>query len=84
MASPLAEHVTVYCHGNEELTAQVHKEFEGKPLTVEPRKIAAVEPNGEHVAVHFEDGDSREEAFLVSTTLIQISSLRNLTMRLLQ
>ncbi|MCJ1247518.1 hypothetical protein MMC30_004732 [Trapelia coarctata] len=73
MASPLAEHVTVYSHGNEELTAQVQKEFEGKPLTVEPRKITALERKGEHVTVYFEDGDSREEAFLVSVPPAKIN-----------
>ncbi|KAA8645296.1 hypothetical protein EYZ11_003683 [Aspergillus tanneri] len=73
MASPLAKHVTVYCHGNDELTAQVHKEFEGKPLAIEPRRITAVESNGNRVTVHFEDGDSREEGFLVSVPLSKIN-----------
>lgn len=66
MASPLAKHVTVYCHGNDELAAQTQKEFEGKPLTIEPRKIAALERKGDHVIVHFEDGERREETFMVS------------------
>lgn len=72
MASPLAKKVTVYCHGNEELTAQVHKEFEGKPLTIEPRKITALEKQGERVTVQFEDGESREEGFLVSIIIVNI------------
>jgi thioredoxin reductase len=70
MASPLAKKVTVYCHGNEELTAQAQKEFEGKPLTIEPRKITAVEKRGDSVIVQFDDGQTRQEGFLVSISIV--------------
>lgn len=70
MASPLAKKVTVYCHGNEELTAQVQKEFENKPLTIEPRKITAVEKQGDSVIVQFDDGQTRQEGFLVSISVV--------------
>ncbi|KAL4767474.1 hypothetical protein BDW60DRAFT_220503 [Aspergillus nidulans var. acristatus] len=73
MASPLAKKVTVYCHGNEELTAQAQKEFEGKPLTIEPRKITAVEKRGDSVIVQFDDGQTRQEGFLVSVPPVQIN-----------
>lgn len=36
----------------------------------EPRKIAAVKRKGKHVMLHFEDGGSTEEAFLVIITRI--------------
>ncbi|ERF77100.1 hypothetical protein EPUS_09239 [Endocarpon pusillum Z07020] len=73
MASPLAKHVTIYCHGNKELSTQLQKEFQGKPLTIEPRKIAALERRDEHVTVHFEDGGSRKEAFFVSVPPTKIN-----------
>lgn len=67
MAARLAQQITVYSHGSEELTAQLKSEFEGKPLTIESRKIVAVEQKGENsVIIHLEDGESREESFLVS------------------
>jgi hypothetical protein len=43
---------------------------EGKRVTVEPRKIAAIErKHSDHteVIVHFEDGNTREETFMVRT-----------------
>ncbi|KAL4745016.1 hypothetical protein BDW72DRAFT_69413 [Aspergillus terricola var. indicus] len=73
MASPLAKKVTVYCHGNEELTAQAQKEFENKPLTIEPRRITAVEKQGDSVIVQFDDGQTRQEGFLVSVPPVQIN-----------
>ncbi|KAL4741670.1 hypothetical protein BDV11DRAFT_212874 [Aspergillus similis] len=73
MASPLAKKVTVYCHGNEELTAQAQKEFESKALTIEPRKITAVEKQGDSVIVQFDDGQTRKEGFLVSVPPVQIN-----------
>ncbi|KAL4756565.1 thioredoxin reductase gliT [Aspergillus foveolatus] len=73
MASPLAKKITVYCHGNEELTAQAKKEFENKPLTIEPRKITAVEKQGDSVIVQFDDGQTRQEGFLVSVPPVQIN-----------
>ncbi|KAL5337255.1 hypothetical protein BJX70DRAFT_399900 [Aspergillus crustosus] len=73
MATPLAKKVTVYCHGNEELTSQVLKEFEGKPLSFEPRRVTAVKKLGERVTVHFEDGETREEGFLVSVPPVKIN-----------
>jgi len=66
MAAPLAAKVTVYCHGNAELTAEAEKEFKGKPLTIEPRKIVAMERNGDCIRLCFEDGASSDEGFLVS------------------
>ncbi|KAI0126672.1 thioredoxin reductase glit [Xylariales sp. AK1849] len=77
MATPLAGHVTVYCHGNEDLTTLVTKEFEGKPLTIEPKKITAVQAKNKDghggVTVQFEDGSTKEEAFLVSVPMAKIN-----------
>ncbi|KAL4735791.1 hypothetical protein BDV11DRAFT_211765 [Aspergillus similis] len=73
MASPLAKKITVYCDGNEELAAQLQKEFEGKPLTIEPRKITGVDKQSESVTVQFDSGQSRQEGFLVSVPRVRIN-----------
>ncbi|KAL4765814.1 NAD(P)/FAD-dependent oxidoreductase [Aspergillus foveolatus] len=73
MASPLAKKVTVYCDGNEELAAQLHKEFEGKPLTIEPRKITAFGKRGESITVQFDSSQSRQESFQVSVPRVRIN-----------
>lgn len=74
MAATLAERITVYSHGNEELTAQLRNEFEGKPLMIEPRKIGSVEQKDHStMTIRFEDGESTEEGFLVC--LISIISV---------
>ena len=67
MAAPLAKHVTVYCNGDSDVAAAMEKEFEGRPLTVEARKISKLEEKDEHgtVKVHFDDGEVKEERFLV-------------------
>lgn len=65
MATNLAEHVTIYCHGNAELEATLKKTLEGKGVTVEGRKLTAVESFGEGLKVHLEDGACTEERFLV-------------------
>lgn len=66
MTVPMAEKITIYCHGDEEICAQVTKEFEGKPLTIEVQRIIAVEEIGGRVRVHLASGETREEGFLVS------------------
>lgn len=69
MATNLAEEVTIYCHGNQDLTAQFQKELEGKGVPVDGRKIVSVErcgDNGESVKLHFEDGSTKQERFLVN------------------
>ena len=67
MAAPLAERLTIYSHGDNELTTQLKDEFAEKPLTIESRKIISVERKGDNkVIVQLEDGESKEEGFLVS------------------
>ncbi|KAI1872745.1 uncharacterized protein JN550_003619 [Neoarthrinium moseri] len=73
MILPIAENVTVYCHGNKEMLALVQKEFEGKDLMIEPRKITALERNGEHVTVRFEDGETRQEAFMAAMPPVKLN-----------
>ncbi|KAF7505424.1 hypothetical protein GJ744_000970 [Endocarpon pusillum] len=46
----------------------VQEEFQGKPLVIEPKNIAAVKRKGKNVMVQFKDGDCREEAFLVPSS----------------
>jgi hypothetical protein len=72
MAGPFVENVTIYCHGDEEITTQVQNVFEGKSVVVEPRKIVALERKDTKIIVHLESGGSREEAFLVSTYPLKI------------
>ncbi|KAA8644987.1 hypothetical protein EYZ11_008716 [Aspergillus tanneri] len=73
MAAPLAGKLTVYCNGNGGLAEEAKREFADKPLTIEPRKIASLDPKGEHIIVRFEDGDSKEEAFMVSVPSVSIN-----------
>ncbi|KAK1148487.1 hypothetical protein N8T08_009492 [Aspergillus melleus] len=74
MAVPLAERLTVYSHGDNELTTKLKGEFEGKPLTIESRKIISVERKGENkVIVQLEDGESKEEGFLASMPSVKVN-----------
>lgn len=73
MAANLAEHVTIYCHGNEELTAKFEKDLETKDVTVEPRKVTAVEKSGDGLRVYFEDGGFAEERFLANAPSIRLN-----------
>jgi hypothetical protein len=68
MAAPLAKELVVYADGDSSIAKQMTAATEGKRVTVEPRKIAAIErKHSDHteVIVHFEDGNTREETFMV-------------------
>lgn len=69
MVAPLARDIVVYTNGDASITEQIETAAEGRRLTIEPRKIAALErKNPEHpeIIVRFDDGDTRNEAFMVS------------------
>lgn len=70
MAASLAKDVVVYANGDASVAERMKAACEGKRVAVEPRKIVAIErkrPDQTEVLVHFEDGEAREETFLVST-----------------
>lgn len=70
MAAPLAKNLVVYADGDSNIAKQMTTAVEGKRLTVEPRKIASIErkhPDHTEVIVHFEDGSTKEETFMVRT-----------------
>ena len=69
MAASLAKDVVVYANGDASVAERMKAASEGKRVTVEPRKIVAIErkePERTEVLVHFGDGEAREETFLVS------------------
>jgi hypothetical protein len=68
MAAPLAKELVVYADGDSSTAKQMTAATEGKRVMVEPRKIAAIErkhPDHTEVVVHFEDGSTKEETFMV-------------------
>ncbi|KAI0886477.1 FAD/NAD(P)-binding domain-containing protein [Annulohypoxylon maeteangense] len=64
----LADQATIYTHGNTQLAKELEEALAAgpAPMTVEPRKIVKLvkEPEGSKVTLHFEDGNSRTEAFI--------------------
>jgi hypothetical protein len=70
MAAPLAEDLVIYADGDLSVAKQMTAASDGKRVMVEPRKIAAIErkhPDHTKVVVHFEDGSTKEETFMVRT-----------------
>lgn len=70
MAASLAKDVVVHTNGDAGVAERVKAAADGKRVTVEPRKIVAIErkePEHTEVLVHFGDGETRAETFLVST-----------------
>jgi hypothetical protein len=67
MADRLAKAITIYTHGSDTTTTALTEALASKPLTIERRKIAKLErlPESEGLIVHFEDGTSKHERFLV-------------------
>lgn len=69
MVAPLAKDIVVYTNGDAGLTEQITSAAEGRRMTIEPRKIAALErknPDHPEIIVRFDDGNTRNEAFMVS------------------
>lgn len=69
MVAPLARDIVVYTNGDADLTERIEKAVEGRRITIEPRKIAAMErknPDHPEIIVRFDNGDTRNEAFMVS------------------
>jgi len=69
MLAPLAKDLIVYCNGDESVTAAIKTAANGRRVTIEPRKIASLERKSPHhpeIIVHFDDGETKTEAFLVS------------------
>ncbi|CAJ2500730.1 Uu.00g035830.m01.CDS01 [Anthostomella pinea] len=67
MATQVANSVTIYTHGNEELAATLAPTLEGKPWKTDTRKIAklALKSSGDTaVEITFEDGSTATEAFI--------------------
>ena len=71
MVAPLAKDIVVYSNGDLDVTEKMLKTTEGKRVTVESRRIVALErkhPDHPKIVVHFPDGSTREEAFMVRVT----------------
>jgi len=72
MAAPLVEDLVIYSNGDEKIAKQMAAAVEGKRVSVEPRKIVAIERKDSlsrksDVIVRFEDGGSKVETFMVSS-----------------
>jgi hypothetical protein len=68
MVAPLAKDIVVYSNGDADVTEKMLAATDGKRVTVESRKIVALErkdPDFPEVVVRFADGNTREEAFIV-------------------
>lgn len=72
MAKRLSKHVNVYTNGNSELISSTKALIHSDEITYDDRKIIKFEHrensagNPPFVTVHFEDGTSRKEGFIVS------------------
>jgi thioredoxin reductase len=64
----MSRHVTLYTHGNTQLTAELTSALEAAPapMSVDARKITQLVkgPERSQVILHFEDGTTTTEAFL--------------------
>lgn len=70
MTAPLAKDLVIYADGDSNVAKQMTAAAEGKRLAIEPRKITSIErkhPDHTDVIVHFEDGSTKEETFMVRT-----------------
>lgn len=65
-AAQLSKEVTLYTHGDQDLTGQLNA-FANLTFKVEPRRIKRLVDNAQAntVTVEFEDGSTREEKFLL-------------------
>jgi hypothetical protein len=68
MVAPLAKDIVVYSNGDADVTEKMLAATEGKRVTVESRRIVALQrkdPERPVVVVRFADGSTRDEAFMV-------------------
>ena len=71
MVAALARDIVVYTNGDADVTETLQAAAEGRRVTIEPRRIVSLQrkdTNHSKIIVHFEDGETRTEAFLVSDT----------------
>ena len=69
MVAPLARDIVVYSNGDKKVAEDIKTAVDGRRVTIEPRKIRALErkrPHHPEIVVHFDDGETRSEAFMVS------------------
>ena len=67
----MAKDIVVYTDGDANVTETIQAAAKGRRVSVEPRKIVSMQrkgPDHSEILVHFEDGDTRSETFLVSNT----------------
>lgn len=70
MVAPLAREIVLYSNGDVGITEHIKAATKGRRVVIEPRKIISLKRNNaahSEVAVNFDDGETRTEAFLVST-----------------
>ena len=83
MVAPLARDIVVYTNGNADVTEKLQAAAEGRRVTIEPRRIKSLQrkdPNHPEILVHFENGDTRTEAFMVRNTRPLASVPHDLTL----
>ena len=69
MVAALARDIVVYTNGDADVTKTLQAAAEGRRVTIEPRRITSLQrkhPDHSEILIHFEDGDPRTEAFMVS------------------
>ena len=74
-AAQLTKRVTIYTHGNEELAKVISQSLgDLAPVDVDNRKIARFVPKPDKVGltVHFDDGTSKEEAFIAHKPIAKL------------
>ena len=71
----ITENVTIYTHGNKELTAECEAAMSPLKFNVEGRRIKKLTkaPERAQVVIQFDDGEQKTEAFLVHRPLTQVN-----------
>ena len=72
MARRLAKSVTVYTDGAVELSSTLAEPLEAAGFEINTKRIVKLvkEPEGSEVTMHFDDGSTKTEGFLVRTSIL--------------
>lgn len=81
-AAQLAKSVTIYSNGNESQTEDIQAAIgPSAPMTVDSRRITrfVLGPNKTGVTLHFEDGGTKDEAFIGHNVFVEERRVRELS-----
>ena len=70
MVAPLARNIVIYSNGDANVSEAIKAASKGRRVTIEPRKIVSLQrkyPDHTEIIVHFDNGKTRNEAFMVSS-----------------